>query len=502
MTQKSIIKITEKNVKKSLWIIIMPTEKKFLKKERRKDLRVKVGNCITVYDYNSDILEWCWNNLVLPNPEFYKKEKMGHWVGNTPREIYLYEKNGNNLVLPFGCLRYIWNKYKKTCVFERRIVDLRHFNYCSNIKLYDYQERAVNCALKQKNGVIVMPCGAGKTQTALEIIARIGGKALWLTHTKDLMNQSLNRAKSVYELPNSAYGTITDGKVNISNGITFATVQTMSKLDLTRIKDYWDVIIVDECHKAIGSPTKVMQFYKVLSNLSCRYKFGVTATPKRADGLDKSMYCLIGDKIIEITKEEIKHTICNNIQVKFIETGYIPNPDNILMGDGTINYASLSNDLTHDEERFQKVLDTILNLPKGQPILVLGNRVEYLQKLCEKYNESNPDKAVCLSGMGVTKYAKEQRKKALTSLNNCEINCVFATYQLAKEGLDVPNLRYLVFSTPEKDETTVTQAAGRVARKFDGKDVGFIIDFVDNFGMYNGWKKKREGYYKKLDYYF
>lgn len=44
------------------------------------------------------------------------------------------------------------------------------------------------------------------------------------------------------------------------------------------------------------------------------------------------------------------------------------------------------------------------------------------------------------------------------------------------------------------------QAAGRVGRKADGKGKGVVIDFVDDFGMFKGWAKKRQGYYKKLEY--
>lgn len=42
------------------------------------------------------------------------------------------------------------------------------------------------------------------------------------------------------------------------------------------------------------------------------------------------------------------------------------------------------------------------------------------------------------------------------------------------------------------------QSTGRVGRKADGKDHGTVIDFVDNFGMYRGWYKKRVRYYKKM----
>lgn len=41
------------------------------------------------------------------------------------------------------------------------------------------------------------------------------------------------------------------------------------------------------------------------------------------------------------------------------------------------------------------------------------------------------------------------------------------------------------------------QAAGRVARKCDGKDKGVVIDFVDRFGLYIGWAKRRKNIYER-----
>ena len=451
-----------------------------------------VSENIKVVNPTNDIRLWCRERLLLDNPEFYKKERMGKWTGNTPKQIALYEVRGNTMYLPFGCLRELWGLYGASVPFKADFRAVEPISYDSGIKLYGYQESAVRAILGAKNGVIVMPCGSGKTQTALESVAMIGGRTLWLTHTQDLLNQSMNRAKSVFDISTKSYGTITGGKVNIGTGITFATVQTMSKLDLRQYTDTFDMIVVDECHHAIGSPTKVMQFYKVLSNLKARYKIGLTATPKRADGLERSMFALLGDIICEVSKNEVKHTTCP-VEIHGIETGYTPDYDVVLSGDGTVNYAQLVEDLTHNEQRFEFVKGII---PRDAPTLVLANRVEYLQKLCENYD----GKAICLSAMGTSKRAKEATKDALKKLDAGELDCIFATYQLAKEGLDCPNLRYLVLATPEKDETTVTQAVGRVGRKADGKDKGIVIDLIDNFGMYRGWAKKRKGYYKKNDY--
>lgn len=332
------------------------------------------------------------------------------------------------------------------------------------------------------------------TQCGLEIIARIGGRALWLTHTQDLLNQSRKRAESVLECPGKAFGSITAGKVNLGTHITFATVQTLSKLDLTEYRDQWDVIIVDECAHCAGAPTRVTQFYKVLSNLSAKYKYGLTATPKRADGLEKSMYALLGPKIHEVPREEVADTTCP-VKVSVIPTGWYPDYDCVLMGDGTIDYNKVIDNMIHDDERYKVVFLEIARL--NEPTIVLANRVEYLQRLCESARLFGK-RVRCLSGMGQSKKAKEERKAALEALNNGKLDCIFCTYSLAAEGLDVPNLRYVVFATPEKNDVTVTQATGRVGRKAEGKEYGTVIDFVDSFGLYRGWAKKRAGYYKKI----
>lgn len=460
-------------------------------------MEFKVGSKIIVEHPSDEIYKWCYENFVLENPEYHKRMNMGLWCGNTPREFALYEKVGNKLFLPYGAISKVKNRYGDKCPIWSLISPIRRVNYQSNIKPYTYQEKAIQEALRAFHGVVVMPCGSGKTQTALEIISRIGGRCLWLTHTQDLLNQSFDRARSVLDIALPTYGKITGGKVNIGSGITFATVQTMAKLDLQQYRDAWDIVVVDECHRAIGSPTRVMQFYKVLSNVSCKYKFGLTATPSRADGLEDSMFALLGDVVCEIDKKEVESTTCP-VSVEFYETDYMPNLSVVLSGDGTINYSSLVSDMIKDEARFNLVSEVIAEKKSRGAMLVLGNRVEYVKKLSEAFDGN----CLCLSGMGNSKAAKAERKEALRRLNEGELDCVFATYQLAKEGLDVPNLRTVVLATPEKDETTVIQATGRVSRKFDGKDCGLVVDIVDEFGMYAGWAKKRKKYYKKSNYAF
>lgn len=455
-------------------------------------MNIQIAEKIKIISPTNAIRKWCRDNLIIENPDYYKKEKMGKWTGNTPKTINLYESVGGDLLLPFGCLQQIWQMHPVREDYDIIFCPIRPFDYQSRINLYPYQFHAVMAAMGRKNGIIVMPCGSGKTQSGLDIVASVGGRALWLTHTQDLLNQSKKRAEAV--LGDVGAGTITAGKVDVGAGITFATVQTLCKIDLSAYRNFWDVIIVDECQHCAGSPTRVSQFYKVMSNLSARYKIGLTATPKRADGLEQSMFALLGGIIHEVSREEVAHNTCP-IEVKQMHTGWYP-ADDAFNGDGTIDYMGMIDDMVHDEARFDVVFDAIGKC-KGA-MIVLANRVEYLQKMCKAYTDGQFGDAICLSGMGQSKKAKAERKQALEALNNGELDAIFATYQLAKEGLDVPNLRYVVLATPEKDETTVIQSVGRVGRKAEGKECGTVLDFVDDFGMYMGWAKKRAGYYKKI----
>lgn len=459
-----------------------------------------LANKVIIEDPTPEMLAYCKSTLSFPNPDYLKKQAMGKWTGNTQREIVLYERAGNRLYIPFGECRKVYKRFKNDITrVDVRICPLRARKYDSRINLYDYQENAVEAVLRAKNGILVAPCGSGKTQMGLEAVARIVGKTLWLTHTTDLLTQSMNRAKQCFGLPASEYGTITAGKVNVGNTLTFATVQTASNIDLSQYRDEWDCIVVDECHKCVGSPTRMMMFYKVLSALSARFKLGLTATPYRADGLERCMFALLGDVIHEVPQSAVAGNTVP-VRVKFVDTGYKPDVDNITDGDGTLNYAKLISDITENKDRNAVIVGEIQRAAQNGGVLVLSDRLQHLDALERVLHNSG--QLTARLGIASTKAEKERRARILTDLNNGLLNVVFATYKLAKEGLDVPNLRTVVFATPQKDKTTVIQSAGRVARKADGKEYGTVIDFSDDFGLLYGYERKRKNFYKKLGYIY
>ena len=74
---------------------------------------------------------------------------------------------------------------------------------------------------------------------------------------------------------------------------------------------------------------------------------------------------------------------------------------------------------------------------------------------------------------------------------------LFASFSLAKEGLDIPRLDRLYMTTPKKDFAVVTQSVGRIARVSDKKEEAICYDYVDNIQFCeNQWKRRRAHYRK------
>ena len=454
-------------------------------------MQVVVSNNIRIKNPSKEILSWCNQHLTLNNPEYAKKVRMGFWVGNTPKNLYLYEVHGDEILLPYGTLKQIQSLIKGSVVTS----DFKPFtsiDYGERVPLYDYQEQAVSVAKKGLYGILQSKAGSGKTQMGIALIKEWGRRALWLTHTADLLTQSKERAERYMD--KSLIGTITEGKVNIGQGVTFATIQTMCKLDLSRYKDFWDVIIVDECHRVCGSPTQLTMFAKVLNSLSARHKYGLSATVHRADGMIQATFSLIGDVVYTVPDSAVADKVMQ-VGIKPIGTN-IKLTSECLNTDGTLNYTKLINYLASSFTRNICIVDELID-QKGKSCLVLSDRLEHLEKLLNMLPDDMRSQAAMISGKMTTKKGKAEREQAIEDMRTGKKKYLFATYTLCKEGLDIPRLECLFMTSPVKDYTVVVQSIGRIARTFEGKNNPICYDFVDSIKITEKMFKQRLRHYKK-----
>lgn len=450
----------------------------------------EIGSTIKITDPSKEIMAWCKENLVLSNPDYQKKVRMHLWVGDTPKQLFLYSMNGNDLILPFGCLRTILPLLEGD--LKKLFKTAKKVDFGGKVPLYGYQEEAVGAMLINHYGILQSPAGSGKTQMGIALACDLGVKTLWLTHTKDLLTQSKARAEQYIDP--SMLGTITEGKVNIGQSMTFATIQTMCKLDLDQYRDEWDCIIVDECHRVSGTPTAVTQFSKVLNTLRARHKYGLSATVHRADGLIKATYAMIGEVVWTVPDEAVKSRVMT-VDVFPKGTGVGLNPC-FLNTDGTVNYAKMITYLTEHEERNQLILDD-LKENRDHFNLVLSERVDHLKYLYSQLPPALKRQAAVIDGKMTTKTLKAEREQAIEDMRTGDKRYLFATYSLAKEGLDIPRLDRLYLATPQKDYAVIVQSVGRVARTFEGKQQPLVFDYVDSIKSLIKSYKKRCASYRK-----
>lgn len=450
-----------------------------------------ISNKIYILDPTPEIIEYCKSKLVISNPDYEKKRRMGKWLGGTPQRLVLYERDGGTLALPFGCLRELL-PLLRTSDIKCDFSEYRRVDYHCSVPLFDYQKPAVDELVRCKFGILESPAGSGKTQMGVALIARLGCKTLWLTHTADLLKQSMERA-AMYMDP-ALFGTITEGKVNIGTGVTFATVQTLAAQDLNRYKYAFDAVIVDECHHLSGTPTMLRQFSAVVGALACRHKYGLTATLHRADKLERTVCDYLGAVAYSVPASAVADRIMN-VTVKEIPTG-IDIGDECLDTDGTIIYSRLVNFLAGNAARNQLIADGLAENAEHYN-LVLSDRVEHLKTLRDMLPADVRPLAAVIDGTMQSKKAKAERGEIIEDMRQGRKRYLFATYKLAKEGLDIPRLDRLYLTTPQKDYTTIVQSVGRVARTFADKLPPVCYDYVDDADYFRGAFKLRCRHYKK-----
>lgn len=442
-------------------------------------MKTLINSKLHIEQPTNEIKEYCKNKLVFSNPLYHLKVATHKSTYGTPKEIVLYEVKGDTYILPYGTLRDIYpmiKAYPITLDFKPNTSK----KLLTRTILREYQNKALETLKNAKGGIYVAPCGSGKTLTAMNLISELGVKTLWIADTLNLVEQAKGVAENEFvNLESGDIGTITEGKVNVGNCITFATVQTLNCIDLDEYKDYWGLIITDETHAVVGSPSKLTMYYKVISKLNAKYKYGLTATPKRQDGLEKSMFALIGNKVCETTEQELENNkikatlkvinLTTDDSLEYYDTDYklIPTKYQDYIANNKVRNSEIANEI-------------IKVYQEGGKQLVLCNRVvqcEHLARLLQEYNDAMDKnlKYVIFTG-------KNGRKNNLDITKNyMKYDVIIGTYAIANKGLDMPRLDtlHLASLNGKNNKALYTQSVGRIERACAGKSSAVVYCYRD-----------------------
>lgn len=444
-------------------------------------MKTIISNNIEIIDYTDAIYNWCKENLVVINPVWEQLVKNGKEDTirrkHVPKDLNLFVKKVDRLIIPFGCLWGIWD-FIKDSPFQTKfneVGDLSIKNMPCPWELFDYQEDAIQEILKNKGGILSSGCGSGKTISGIEMIHRIGKRALWIVHTKDLLKQAAKDMKNLY--PNIDIGYITDGKVEMGRDITISTVQTLDKINPSIYAEEFGTVVVDECHHVSGSPTYSKMFQRVIDNIAARWKIGLSATAYRNDSLTKTMFTTLGmnrkDGFVpayQVARDRIKTLDAEHIPI-YLDTEF---SYDTLKEDGTINYNSLIDYLSQDEYRNNAIIENVLEKNKeGRKQALLCLRVYHCEHLYKRLKEEGL-RVELITG----KTAAKKREKALNEIDDWDV--IVSTVSLFKEGINIKPLDTVHLCSPIKDEAAVVQIPGRCERVMPNKKQPQLYDYVDS----------------------
>ena len=446
-------------------------------------MQVTVGNQLRIENPSEQLLAWCKKQLILPNPEYAKKVRMHFWVGNTPEKLYLFQWDGDTLVLPYGCLNDVLAM--DDCHMKVNLPTPIEVDFGCSIPLYDYQVEAKEALITAYYGILQAPAGCGKTQIGIAVAADTGRRTLWLTHTRDLLVQSKSRAEQ-YMSP-SLTGTITEGRVQIGKAITFATVQTMCNLDLSQYRDVWDCIIVDECH--LVNPIEGM-YKDFFDAVKCKV-LGLTATPYRLSS-SRDFGSML--KFITRTKPHVFSEVIYHVQVStLLDMGYLSKVNYYPMnptGWNELNFKINTTGADYTDKSVQKeyeridfysyivhIVQRLMNPKAGgkrKGILVFTRFLKEAERLTMSISG-------CVIVSGDT--PKKERERILEMFKVGEIPVV-ANVGVLTTGFDYPELDTVVMARPTMSLAMYYQIVGRCIRPHKDKEAAWFVDLCGNINRF------------------
>jgi superfamily II DNA or RNA helicase len=413
----------------------------------------------------------------------------------------LYTNTKKYIILPkyYGIQKYGLRETK---------FDLNPININFLGQLRDYQipicKKIYDHVLKFGGGLLSVPCGRGKTSMAIYIATQLKEKTLVIVHKSFLLDQWVLNIK---KFTNARVGVIRGPEIDIEDkDIVIGMIQSIS------IKDYdedifkqFGFIVYDEAHHCAS---KV--FSRSLMKIGGKYTLALSATPYRSDGLIKVMHWFLGETIYR------EKTRANN---QVIAKVFHYSSENVLFSEkkfgygkqrGKPNVIKMITNLTELNERTEHIVNIINEIRKDpeRKIIILSERVNHLKLMKSKLDKILEDDiklGKILENEIKTFYyiGANKRREREEAEKNADI--IFATYSMAKEGLDIERLNTIILSTSQKD---VNQSVGRVMRKIlqDGDLRPMIIDFSDNLSAFISQTKKRKAFYKESkfiieDYY-
>lgn len=382
--------------------------------------------------------------------------------------------------------------------------------YINQFTIRYYQENAVNAVIKalseHRNRILLtLATGTGKTLIACEIANKLM-KAKWTKENIGIRTPRIlfladrnilaDQANNTLMQIDSKGGVVRfktsnikkDDDVNKSPNIYITIFQTMMSSNLYKeySKDFFDFIIIDECHR--GGANDESEWRDILDYFKSAVHLGLTATPKAKD--NANTYAYFGNPVyVYSLKEGINDGYLTPFRVRQItdnfETYQYDSNDDI-EGDNfdkeKIYKQSDYNTVIQIMEKEEKRVEAFLNeINKYDKTIVFCANIEHAGIIRDIINNKLPsynNNSFCERVTAADGEDGETILKAFQS-NEKELPSILTTSQKLSTGVDAAQIKNIVLLRPVNNIIEFKQIIGRGTRLYDNKPYFIVYDFVN-----------------------
>ncbi|HED0667501.1 TPA: DEAD/DEAH box helicase family protein [Campylobacter coli] len=499
------------------------------------DGRKLIGNKRAERKFADYLLKFQNNNLAIIEAKKQNKDALdglsqGIEYAKTLNVPFVYSTNGDKIYeydLRVSRGEYIENFPSPNELFQRVYGNLKEWQYklLTQRELYIpqktlryYQKIAVDKVIEALiNGkdriLLTLATGTGKTTIAFALCYRLL-EARWNKENKDqkpkilflcdrvsLRDQALgefNAVETDCKVISAEEIRKNDGKIITNANVFFGIYQSLaanskdqentqeeqeSKFYLQYPKDFFDLIIIDGCHR--GGANEEGNWACVLEHFSSATHLGLTATPKKSDNVDTYRY--FGESAYEYSlKEGIEDGFLTPYKVKRITTtlseGYVYNPDDLIEGElekGFYKMSEFERNI-HLPQYNDFLAKEILKLidPMDKTIIFCANQAHAsdIKRAIDKFKSVKRDDYCVRVTSDEGKIGLDYLK--LFQDNDKSYPVILTSSKMLTTGVDAKNVRNIVLLANIGSMVEFKQIIGRGTRVYEGKDFFTILDFV------------------------
>jgi len=289
---------------------------------------------------------------------------------------------------------------------------------------------------------------------------------------------------------NSVIGVLHGNKNTLTGIIDVAMVGSMySRGKFNERINSYGMVIMDECHHAASNTSM-----ELLQKINAKYVYGVSATPKRGDSLDRIIYMLLGP---------LRHrfTALERAKEQGIGHYFVPRYTRVVdTAESKDNINKVYNLISTSKVRNEMIIDDVITCVARKQTPVILTRFKEHAKFLHDALKEKADHVFLLYGDNSDKENAEIRVK-LKQIPENESLILVATGQKIGEGFDFPRLDVLMLAAPVSFEGRLEQYVGRLNRDYVGKEAVYVYDYIDSHVRYfDKMYAKRLRTYRKMGF--